>query len=107
MYVETTHGWYDTIPDLMGVNKSILPMNVNVQYWGDTFSVTRKSLHDPFTNIITGASIIRGIQQNLPPNSSVPEVATLYNNLRALKVSDYGARVEHVYSTRPWLNGDW
>ena len=50
VYMETTHGYYDNaisnvfrafnltpnyIPE--GVNKSILPMNINTQFWGDNF----------------------------------------------------------------------
>lgn len=37
MYMETTHGYYDAILELFNKNKSILPMNINVDYWGSTF----------------------------------------------------------------------
>ena len=34
MYMETTHGYYDMPLSLVGMNKSILPMNINIKYWG-------------------------------------------------------------------------
>lgn len=37
IYIETTHGYYDAPLALFDANKSLLPMNVNVQYWGDVF----------------------------------------------------------------------
>lgn len=46
MYMETTHGYYDSLISCTGRNKSILPMNINVEYWGDTFG-TRQDLQDP------------------------------------------------------------
>ena len=45
MYMETTHGYYDAPLALFGENKSILPMNVNVEYWGTTFC-NRKAMND-------------------------------------------------------------
>jgi len=32
MFMETTHGYYDGALDMIGKNKSILPMNINVDY---------------------------------------------------------------------------
>ena len=42
MYVETTHGYYDAPLAWLDKNKSILPMNVNVEYWGAAFGDRRK-----------------------------------------------------------------
>lgn len=39
---------------------------------------------------------------NRVPNASVKSVATLYQNLAADKVSDYGARVDRIYKERLW-----
>jgi hypothetical protein len=101
LYVETTHGYYDAPLALLGANKSIRPMNVNVDYWGATFG-DRKELSEPANNIRAGALMLKRIKANLPADARVRHVATLYNDIDADRVSDYGARVEKVYETRPW-----
>ena len=101
MYVETTHGWYGVPADLLRLSNSILPMNVNMRFWGDVFG-PRANLEVPLNNIRAGAAILRGIMGNLPASASVAEIATLYNSLSATRVSDYGARVEAVFRSRLW-----
>jgi soluble lytic murein transglycosylase-like protein len=105
MYVETTHGYYDFPLAWFDKEKSILPMNVNVAYWGNAFG-SRKALNDPYTNIKAGASILARIQANLPYGSPISHVATLYNNINAVEVSNYGARVQKVYEEQPWVETD-
>lgn len=100
MFMETTHGYYDALPGLIGKNKSILPMNINVEYWGDTFG-TREDMQDPLKNIRAGAEMIRRIQSNLP-TTLIEKIATLYNNLNATTVNDYGMRVKKIYEEKPW-----
>lgn len=39
----------------------------------------------------------------MPANASVEEIATLYNNINAKKVSEYGARVKAIYDEKPWV----
>lgn len=102
MYMETTHGYYDAPLSIFGQNKSILPMNINVDYWGDAFG-TRKELEMPDKNIRAGAEILKRIIARLPKGSSVEQIATLYNNINASTVSDYGARVRIIYYTKPWV----
>ncbi len=104
MYMETTHGYYDAPLELIGKNKSVLPMNINVEYWGSTFG-DRQAMSDPYKNIKAGAEIIKRIIANLPSASSVRQIATLYNNINAHSVSNYGARVEKIYTSQPWLQG--
>ncbi|HPP46637.1 MAG TPA: hypothetical protein PLF25_03925 [Accumulibacter sp.] len=101
MYMETTHGYYDAPLSILGVNKSILPMNINVAYWGDTFG-TRKDLQKPYENIKAGATILKRIITNLPKGSGVEQIATLYQNINASTVSNYGARVKKIYESKPW-----
>ncbi len=104
MYMETTHGYYDAPLSLIGENKSILPMNVNVEYWGSVFG-DRKAMNDPYKNIKAGAEILKRIISNLPPAASIRQIATLYNNINAHTVNNYGARVEKIYAAQPWLKG--
>jgi hypothetical protein len=104
MYMETTHGYYDAPLELFGENRSILPMNVNVEFWGNTFG-DREALNDPYENIKAGAEILKRIASRLPPGASVRQIATLYNNIDAQSVSDYGARVDTIYNEQPWLEG--
>jgi hypothetical protein len=111
MFIETTHGWYDQfnpLPDtdwaIFSIplhNNSILPMNVNHDYWGNHFG-TREQLNDPHQNILAGARMLKAIQDNLPPGTSISKIATLYQDHRARRVSDYGARVAKIYETQPW-----
>ena len=96
MYMETTHGYYDALLSPFGLNKSILPMNINVNYWGDAFG-SREFLSNPHHNIWAGAKMLSSIQANMP-NASVAQMATVYNNVNATRVSDYGARVSAIYS---------
>jgi hypothetical protein len=105
MYMETTHGYYDVPLSWMDQNKSILPMNINVDYWGNTFG-TREDLKNPETNIRAGAEMILRIQQNLSPGAPVEKVATLYNNINATVVNEYGVRVKKIYDEQPWLQND-
>ncbi len=102
MYMETTHGYYDKLRPLIGgENKSILPMNVNVAYWGD-FAGDRDGLADPMTNIRAGARMLRAIINNLPKNAPISHIASLYNSHRAERVSNYGARVARIFDEKLW-----
>lgn len=102
MFMETTHGYYDAPLGLIGANKSILPMNINVIYWGDTFG-TRAELLKPEPNIRAGAEMIFRIQANMP-GEKVEKIATLYNNINAITVNDYGMRVKKIYDDQPWVS---
>jgi hypothetical protein len=102
MYMETTHGYYDAPLSLVGKNKSILPMNINVEYWGDTFG-SREDLLNPEKNIRAGAEMINRIEANLPPGAPIEKIATLYNHINAGCVNNYGARVRKIYDDQPWL----
>jgi len=104
MYMETTHGYYDAPLDLIGKNKSIRPMNINVDFWGNTFG-TREDMNNSEKNIRAGIEMIQRIQANVP-GASIEKVATLYNNINAITVSDYGARVKKIYDDQPWLPKD-
>ncbi|WP_374654316.1 hypothetical protein [Dongia sp.] len=60
MYLETTHGYYDNLVSWYNGNDSILPMNINVVFWGDAFG-TREELQDPEANIMAGARMIKAV----------------------------------------------
>ena len=76
-------------------------MNVNVDYWGSIFG-DRKTLLNPYNNIKAGAEILKRIIVNLPKGSSIRQIATLYNNINANSVNEYGARVDNIYNSQPW-----
>jgi hypothetical protein len=46
--------------------------------------------------------MIRSLQNNLSPEVPISHIATLYNNLYATYVSDYGALVARIYALQPW-----
>ncbi|KIM03888.1 MAG: hypothetical protein KN64_10625 [Sulfurovum sp. AS07-7] len=102
MYMEQTHGWYDIVLDLAGKNKSILPMNINIDYWGE-FVGTREQLHDPIFNITQGVKMLYLLKIHLGNKYNIANIATLYNDHNAVIVSEYGARVEYIYAKELWL----
>jgi soluble lytic murein transglycosylase-like protein len=103
MYMEQTHGYYDLLLQPFDKNRTILPMNVHDKLWGD-FAGTRQQLLNPAHNIEAGAKILAGIQANLAPQDrTVDKISTLYNKLGATQVTDYGARVNAIYVTKPWI----
>ncbi|WP_227429532.1 RHS repeat-associated core domain-containing protein [Psychrobacter sp. I-STPA6b] len=104
MYMETTHGYYDKVTGLIRPNKSILPMNINVSYWGDSFG-SREYLENPHHNIFAGTKMLASIKANIP-DGNIAQIATLYNNVNATQVSEYGARVARIYSNRVWEKED-
>lgn len=98
IYVETTQGYYD---EYYPLNKSIRPMNIQAEYWKE-LGYSRKDLETPRLNIKAGIDLVKRIYlQN--PHASVSEVATLYNDLGAKRINDYGARVGRVMKEKPWL----
>ena len=102
MYMEETHGYYDMLLQPIGQNRTILPMNVHDTLWGSDVG-TREQLLDPRFNINAGARILAGIQNNLEPQDrTAANIATLYNKLGATQVTNYGARVNAIYQTKPW-----
>lgn len=101
MYVETTHGYYDAPLAWIDKNKSILPMNINTDYWGSTFG-KREDLKKPYENIRAGAEMLARIKAFLPHDASIAQIATLYNNINANRINEYGTRVEKVYAKKPW-----
>lgn len=101
LFMEETHGYYDEPLNWFGKNKSIRPMNINVEYWGDTFG-TREQMQDPLSNIRAGGEMLRRIIRNLPSGASVEKIATLYNNINAKTVNDYGMRVKKIHEEKPW-----
>jgi len=101
VWMETTHGWYDEITGLVKEPKTIRPMNIHVDYWKG-LGYSRNDLQDPMINIEVGAFLLAEIWKRT--KDPTPEkVATLYNDLGARKVSDYGKTVIVYYRSRPWL----
>ncbi|PZQ48716.1 MAG: hypothetical protein DI551_01130 [Micavibrio aeruginosavorus] len=99
-YMETTHGQYDRLKEPFDLNKSIRPMNIHSEYWKD-LGYSRSDLRDPERNIDAGAKLLKAISERVP-NAGIKEVATIYQNLAAEKVSNYGARVEKIYRQKLW-----
>jgi hypothetical protein len=58
-------------------------------------------MKDPEKNIRAGVEMIDRIKANLP-GASIEAIATLYNNINARSVSNYGMRVKQIYAEQPW-----
>jgi hypothetical protein len=107
MFMETTHGYRDGVVDnaLLGwtdLNVSVLPMNIHYVSWGRVANIPRSALEDPITNIRIGTHILREVHNSLPSGARIAEIATVYNNLHATRISTYGQRVAEIYRTKPW-----
>lgn len=100
VYLETTQGWYDEYTGIFKEPKTLRPMNVHVEYWSD-LGYSREDLEKPETNIKAGVKILKGIIDRTP-GATIEQIATLYNNLAAEKVSDYGARVKQLLEDKEW-----
>ncbi|MDP0927605.1 hypothetical protein Q0601_10510 [Paracoccus onubensis] len=101
--METTHGWYDAIFQPFGGNKTIRPMNINVPYWSKLFS--EDDMNNPAKNFDAGAFMLKRIIERLTVNDrTIRKISTLYNDIDAKVVTDYGARVEDFMNT---LREDW
>lgn len=100
VWIETTHGWYDLYTGLLKKPKTLLPMNVFVDYWA-ALGISRDELTKPRINIEVGTYILAEIKRRLR-NANVSTIATLYNNLGAVMVSGYGKTVAQYYRLRPW-----
>ncbi len=100
IYMESTHGYYDKPLEWIDMNKSLRPMNVYASYWKE-LGYSREDLKDPAKNIEAGAKILKRLKEKMP-DASIREISTLYNNLNAEQVNDYGAQVERIYKEKPW-----
>lgn len=99
VYMESTHGWYDRFAPW---NHTIRPMNVHDTLWRQ-LGVTRKDLENPRLNIAAGVHILSAIWcRTADPDAE--KVATLYNQLGATKVNDYGKTVAFYMANKPWLH---
>lgn len=103
-YIEETHGHYDHYFS-NNVIKTILPMNVNIDYWSDMFAakgLTRKDLLNREINVREGCFMLHRVQIRAKPNT-ILEVASLYNSHKTEYVSDYGYHVQRAYQQRLWF----
>lgn len=103
MHMETTRGWYDGMGESLGLNKTVRPMNINPELWGELLGYSRSDIEDPEKNIRAGAELLGRIAQRVP-DRSIARIATLYNYLPARSVNDYGVKVEDIYKNKPWKN---
>ena len=105
VYMETSRGWYDRFTGLVKPPKSLRPMNVNVEYWKE-LGYTREQLEDPETNIKAGTTLLKRISDRMP-GASIEAIASVYHNLATEQVTDYGARVRHIYDNQLWQEEEW
>jgi hypothetical protein len=108
VFMESTHGGYGGLgaaAEALGVAKSHLPMNINTNYWGDTWGKP-KDLRDRRNNIEAGTRMLQAIGKVMP-GASIAQRATIYNSSGKKKVTDYGARVQSIYNDKSWRKTPW
>lgn len=102
--MESTHGSYDKLCTPLNPfcpqNKSILPMNIYVTYW-KKLGYTRDQLLNTEINIDAGCLILSRIWKRVK-DPTIRKVASVYQILGTVKVTDYGARVQKIYDEKPW-----
>lgn len=97
VWMESTHGWYDRFDPK---NKTIRPMNVHAKLW-EQLGISRTDLDNPQLNIEAGVYILAQIwERTEDPNCE--KVATLYNQLGATSVNQYGKTIVAYMKSRPW-----
>lgn len=99
VWMESTHGWYDRFDPK---NKTIRPMNVHARLW-EQLGITRSDLDNPELNIEAGVYILAQIWQRTE-NPTCEKVATLYNQLGATAVNQYGKTIVAYMNQRPWAS---
>ncbi|MDG9670442.1 hypothetical protein ONV78_22075 [Hahella sp. CR1] len=92
MYMETTHGYYDSIYPL---RVTVLPMNIHYKYWKE-LAINEKTMENPSKNIDVGALLLKRIQDRVT-DPTVAKIASIYNVLGREIVNQYGARVATIY----------
>jgi hypothetical protein len=107
-YMETTHGYYDHLGVLPGVEiSSFRPMNVRYESWeklAQSLNYSKDDIeHNTEANIRLGALILKRIWVRVQ-NPTIRKVASIYNFTGAEKVRDYGARVNFIYVHKLWKN---
>ncbi|NNG04024.1 MAG: hypothetical protein HKM95_07975 [Inquilinus sp.] len=101
IYVENSR-WnqLERLGDRLGRTRSILPMNIRPEPW-ERLSSDPIDFVDPAQNIRAGVTLLHRIIDRVDdPNPS--NVASIWNFTGRELVSDFGARVEAVYDSRPW-----
>ncbi|WP_179381503.1 hypothetical protein [Jannaschia marina] len=94
-WMEITHGHYDVLFEPFGMNATLRPMNINVEYWSRLFS--RSDMEDMRESVTAGAFFLRRLRDRTTPET-LRRVATLYNSTGETAVTDYGARVESIHN---------
>lgn len=104
LYLETSQGYYDKLISPLDMNNSVLPMNINTSYWGDTLGERQKLKYDASYNIDHGTKLIKAIQINLGDDANnLEKVGTLYNNTNAKEITSYGKRVKEIYDKKEYV----
>lgn len=101
VYMETTHGYYDSFLEPFDKNNSIRPMNVRSGYWKE-LGFTREQLKHPVYNIRAGILLLERISSRALPRS-IEMIASLYQDLGTDKLTDYGMRVAKIYENELWI----
>ncbi len=76
-------------------------MNVRSNYWKE-IGFSRNELKTIKKNITAGIFLIKQLSERVHPYS-IERLASLYQDLGATKVTEYGARVKQIYDKKPWI----
>jgi hypothetical protein len=101
MHIENVRGYYDKKMAELDKDESIQPMNIRPSLWGKLNNFERHDFRIPYKNIEAGTTLIKEISDRVP-DKDIAKIGTLYQNLGAESVSQYGQRVKEIYDEKPW-----
>ena len=90
--------------------RTIQPMNIHAALWeglevtlpdGTRTVVNRDTLANPIVYINAGALILRRLRERIS-NPTIASIGTLYNQMSATSVNNYGMTLEQIYIDQPW-----
>jgi hypothetical protein len=85
------------------MGNGVPPANIDAVKWAALENLNRDQFMDVSTNIRLCALLLRRIFDRLPESSkSLRFVATIYDDLGAKTVSNYGLQVERAHAERWW-----
>ncbi len=85
------------------IGDRVPPTNIDAVKWAGLENLNREQFMDVSTNIRLCELLLKRILDRLPEGSKyLPFLATLYDDLGAKSVSNYGLQVERAHAKRWW-----
>lgn len=101
IYAENARGYYGYPVDMIGLSKSVFPMNIRPNIWSDLIDGKEKDLYDPNYNVKTGVLLLSRIRDRVQ-KPTPQKIGSLWNSLSGTHITEFGDYVGTVYKDKPW-----